>query len=228
MEIIIGKQGTQPFPLTEPSISRRHATLTVDEYTGSIRLRDNDSTNGTWILCKDGRFKKLVGEAPVSTETTIRLGAKVTVKIKEFLKKKEEPPVDISKLRTVYDIYNENKLKLEAQSSNIMMWRMVSLSLGSILALGANIIIPKDFMGDETVANIIKLVITVFSLGIAWFIVDFKNKGLIRKKSENEAYLKKWYVCPSCGFHFGPKVFTNLLAEGRCPNNSCKCKFTGH
>lgn len=231
MEIIIGKQGNQPFPLTEPSISRRHAILTIDDMTGALKLRDNNSVNGTWILCSDGRFKRLTQEISASPEMTIRLGATTIVKIKDLIRKKpkeeETPTVDISNLRFVYEKYNNDKLRIEAESSNIMMLRMASVSLGSILGIVASLLIPKDFAGDETISNIIKLALTIFSMVFAWFIVDRKNKGIIRRKSNNEAYLKQSYCCPKCGFHFGTKVYSNLLAEGRCPNNNCKCKFTG-
>ena len=54
MDIIIGKQGNQPFKLTESSISRQHALFHLDEATGKMSLRDSNSTNGTWILAKDG------------------------------------------------------------------------------------------------------------------------------------------------------------------------------
>lgn len=225
MEIIIGKQGNQPMQLNEPSISRRHAILTVNEQTGIIKLRDTNSANGTWILCPDGRFKRLVSEITVSPEMTIRLGAVTVLKIKDLIKK--DQPVDISDLRYVYENYNDNKLRIEAESSNIMMLRMASMSLVGILVTVANVLIPKDFIGDETTSNIIKLVVTVIALGLTWIIVDKKNKGIIRRKSDNEAYLKQSYCCPKCGFHFGPKLYSNLLAEGRCPNNNCKCKFIG-
>ena len=51
MDIIIGKQGNQPFKLTESSISRQHALFHLDEATGKMSLRDSNSTNGTWMFC---------------------------------------------------------------------------------------------------------------------------------------------------------------------------------
>ena len=54
MDIIIGKQGNQPFKLTESSISRQHALFHLDETTGKMFLRDSNSTNGTWVLARDG------------------------------------------------------------------------------------------------------------------------------------------------------------------------------
>lgn len=58
MDILIGKFGNQPFKLTEPSISREHAFFHMDEATGKMTLRDNNSTNGTWIMAANGNFKK--------------------------------------------------------------------------------------------------------------------------------------------------------------------------
>lgn len=228
MDIIIGKQGNQPFKLTESSISRQHALFHLDEATGKMSLRDSNSTNGTWILAKDGKFKRLVGEASVGLNTLVRLGAAFTFRIKDLLPVvNNDDPVDISKLKLVYENYNQNRMSLEAKTSNIMMWRMASLSLGGIFAVMISLILPKEVAGNEAISAIIKISGSILAIGISWFIVDIKSKGLIQKKDQNERYFKKNYCCPKCGFHFGLKLYENILAEGKCPNSSCRCKFTG-
>lgn len=228
MDIIIGKQGNQPFKLTESSISRQHALFHLDEATGKMSLRDSNSTNGTWILAKDGKFKRLVGEASVGLNTLVRLGATSTFRIKDLLPVvNNNDPVDISKLKLVYENYNQNRMSLEAKTSNIMMWRMASLSLGGIFAVMISLILPKEVAGNEAISAIIKISGSILAIGISWFIVDIKSKGLILKKDQNERYFKKNYCCPKCGFHFGLKLYENILAEGKCPNSSCRCKFTG-
>ena len=238
MDILIGKHGNQPFKLTEPSISREHALFHKDEVTGRMTLRAKNSTNGTWIMANDGRFKRLVGEAPVGPNTIVRLGAKHTFMIKELLAGgdghggydaggKKSVAVDISHLRAVYEKYQQDKMSLEAKTSNIMMWRMTSLSLGSIFAILLTMLVPKDFAGDTTVSSIIKIAGSVVAIGLSWLIVDIKNKNLIRRKDENERNFRKKYCCPKCGYHFGTKLYENILAEGKCPNSNCRCKFTG-
>ena len=121
MDIIIGKYGNQPFKLIESSISRQHALFHLDEATGKLTLNDSILTNGSWILARDGKFKRLVGEAPVGLNTLVRLGASATFRIKDLLVKtsvkpvaNEENPVDISKLKIVYECYNQNKMSLES------------------------------------------------------------------------------------------------------------------
>ena len=234
MDIIIGKQGNQPFKLTESSISRQHALFHLDETTGKMFLRDSNSTNGTWVLARDGKFKRLVGETPVGLNTLVRLGATVTFRIKDLLvketnksKENKEETVDISKLKLVYETYNQNRMSLKTKTSNIMMWRMASLSLGGIFAVMISLILPKEVAGNETISAIIKVLGSILAIGISWFIVDIKSKGLIHKKDQNERYFKKNYCCPKCGFHFGMKLYENILAEGKCPNCNCRCKFIG-
>lgn len=226
MEIIIGRQGNQRIPLTDASISRRHAVLTVDPATKAMRLRDNSSINGTWILGNDGQFRRLTGETTVGPDTSVRFGATVVVKIKDLVNL-EPPTVDISHLKEVYETYNENKLSIEAKQSNIMMLRMASMSGGAMLGVIFSMLIPDDLVGDRIAEGFLKGLTMLVSLVVAWIIVDRKNKDLIKQKNQNEIYLKEHYSCPKCGFHFGPKVYTNILAEGRCPNNNCKVRFKG-
>ena len=227
MDIILGKNGNQPFPLTESSISRHHASFHLDEKRGKMILRDEKSTNGTYIKAKDGTFKRLYGETAVGLNTIVRLGAKHTFTIKELIPPPPLPPeVDISKLRSVYEIYNSNKMNLEAKTSNIMMLRIASMSLSAIVVNILTLFIPQDVM-DQTTKVAIQAIGTVLALVLSWWLVDMKNKDLIRRKDQNERYFRKNYCCPKCGFHFGTRIYDNILAEGRCPNNNCKCKFTG-
>lgn len=230
MDILIGKFGNQPFKLTEPSISREHALFHLDEATGKMTLRDNNSTNGTWIMSASGSFKRLTGEVPVSLNTLVRLGARHTFRIKELMA--QQPPktddaMDISELRNIYETYNRNKMSLEAKTSNIMMMRMASLSLGSIFAILLTMLLPKDFAGDTTASAAIKVAGSIIAIGFSWIIVDVKNRSLIQRKDQNERFFRKKYCCPKCGYHFGTKLYENILAEGKCPNSSCKCKFKG-
>lgn len=226
MEILIGKQGNQPIQLTESTISRRHAILHFDEQTGRLTLTDNNSTNGTWVMGKDGKFKRLMQPAMVSDETLIRLGAEFTCRIKQLYKKPEPPKVNISNLRDMYDEYMANKMRLDAKASNIMMWRMASMTLGGLFGVVISMIIPKDFIDNQTVGVIVKAAGTVLAILISWLIVNGMNKNLIRQKDENERFFKENYRCPKCGYHFGLKIYNNILAEGKCPNNNCKCRYS--
>ena len=103
MDILIGKQGNQPFALTENSISRKHAILHVDEVTGKMTLADNGSLNGTYLQLNDGSFKRISGATQVGPETVVRLGAVQTIRIKDVIGNGGDNAVDISKLRNIYE-----------------------------------------------------------------------------------------------------------------------------
>lgn len=232
MDILIGKQGNQPFALTENSISRKHAILHVDEATGKMTLTDNRSMNGTYLRLNDGSFKRISGATQVGPETVVRLGAIQTFRIKDVISSGRsgnggDNAVDISKLRNIYEAYQKNKLSLEAQTSNIMMMRMTSIGLGGVVATIVMTCIPSDFAGDPNVGMLIKGGTSLVALLVSWIVVDIKNKNLINRKDQNERFFKKYYCCPKCGYHFGTRLYDNLLAEGKCPNNNCKCKFKG-
>lgn len=228
MDIIIGREGNQPFPLTEKSISRKHAVFSFDRPSGVMTIRDNGSSNGTYIKVADGSFQRIQGRVKVALSTIIRLGAIETFQIKDLLANTQRPEaVDISKLRSVYEIYNANRMSLETQTSNIMMIRLVSMTLSGIIGTSiASAIIPENSM-NPTTSKIIQALTGVIALIVAWIVVNLKNKSLIRRKDQNERYFKKNYCCPKCGYHLGNHIYSNILAEGQCPNKNCKCKFTG-
>lgn len=104
---------------------------------------------------------------------------------------KQDETVDISGLRNIYETYNRNKMSLEAKTSNIMMMRMASLSLGSIFAIVLTMLLPKDFAGDTTASAAIKVAGSIIAIGFSWIIVDIKNKSLIRRKDQNERFFRK-------------------------------------
>ncbi|WP_407402782.1 FHA domain-containing protein [Sodaliphilus sp.] len=230
MDILIGKEGNQPFLLTEASISRKHALFHMDERTGIMTLRDVGSVNGTYVKANDGTFKRINGEVKVGFSNIIRLGAVHTFKIKDLLSHSGgddtgKDSVDISKLRNVYEIYNTNRMDLEAQTSSIMMLRLAAMTVSTVLVNVIVLTIPDNSM-DKMTRGIIQAVGSIIAIGLAWVIVGMKNKNLIERKDQNERYFKKNYCCPKCGYHFGNHIYSNILAEGHCPNKSCKCKFT--
>ena len=230
MDILIGKEGNQPFPLKEASISRKHALFHMDERTGVMTLRDIGSVNGTYIKDNDGAFKRINSEVKVSFSTIVRLGAVHTFTVKELLKQaggdSGNNVVDISKLRNVYEVYNTNRMDLEAQTSGIMMLRLAAMTVSTILVNVILLVIPEDSM-DKVTRGGVQAVGSIAAIGLAWVLVGVKNKSLIRRKDLNERYFKKNYCCPKCGYHFGNHIYSNILAEGHCPNKSCRCKFSG-
>ncbi|MCD8297630.1 MAG: FHA domain-containing protein [Prevotella sp.] len=71
-QITIGTEGNQPFKITNSGVSRKHATITIDD-SGIWRLEDLNSTNGTYIRSEDGETRR-VATVEINELTFIRLG----------------------------------------------------------------------------------------------------------------------------------------------------------
>ena len=227
MEIIIGKQGNQPFPLTENSVSRQHAVFRYDKQSGRMTLTDTRSTNGTWLLGNDGVFHRITAETAVTPQTLVRVGAKTTFHIKDLLVQPKEPEeaVDIAPLRHVFERYQMRKIELENSNSNLMMLRMAVVTVGGLIGTLAAVLLPEDFLGDPMVGNVVKVVVTLVLVVIGLLAVSHRGHTVLERRSMNDHYFHKHYCCPKCGYHFGLKLYDNVLAEGCCPNRNCKVKF---
>lgn len=71
LEMILGKEGEQPFPISNSGVSRKHACITVHD--GVWTLEDLNSTNGTFIQDEDGEFERIC-KKQITEKTVIRLG----------------------------------------------------------------------------------------------------------------------------------------------------------
>src|SRR4051794_16270289 len=65
----IGQERTNEITVDEPSVSSRHACLTVTD-SGEVLIQDTGSANGTYV---DGRFAEEM--TPVNLDSRIEVGA---------------------------------------------------------------------------------------------------------------------------------------------------------
>lgn len=71
VDIVVGKEGDQKFPIKNAGVSRRHARIIADG--GHWVLEDLGSTNGTFVRDADGMYRR-VSRVAISEDTMIRLG----------------------------------------------------------------------------------------------------------------------------------------------------------
>ena len=137
-KIIIGREGNQPFPITQDGVSGRHASLTI-RTDGTWVLEDLNSTNGTYIRNKDFVFER-VGRKVIEKDTIIRLGSDDTIRSLQFMAVRlVAGPKDFSfefgLLKSKWDGLMERRDKLEKQIA-LMSYLPVG---ASVLLLGATI-----------------------------------------------------------------------------------------
>lgn len=228
-QIIIGKQGNQPFAINDPKVSRRHAYLVIDDQ-GRMQLVDNRSTNGTFIYNGTAFIRITANQPyPVSPESMIQLGPDTRFHVKRLLAGvKKEPPVqppkkvDISQLRAISDNYSKHKIEIESKTGMISGLSSCMI-LVSLLAGGvSNVFTSSADLGENktiwqavlTIGIAAVLIVTLLS-----FINRYKKKLILRRNNNEHEYALK-YSCPNCKLSFKGKIYENVLAEGRCP----KCK----
>ena len=83
--IVVGRAVTSDFPIYDPTVSRRHAELTLDD--GGVLVKDMGSSNGTFVNGEQ------IGEAATSVDDIITFG-KVAFKLIAVTPAAAKPPPD--------------------------------------------------------------------------------------------------------------------------------------
>jgi pSer/pThr/pTyr-binding forkhead associated (FHA) protein len=76
-EITLGRSPENVVVIPDPTVSRKHAVITV--VGNELLIKDLNSTNGTYVL--DGDEFKRISEYRFSNETVIRLGYYTVIKL---------------------------------------------------------------------------------------------------------------------------------------------------
>lgn len=240
-QIVIGREGNQPFPITDEYVSRQHAIFTYDEVTGVMTLTDKSRPEvGTFV--KMGNQYQQVSQCRVDVTTDVRLGPYYTFRVGQLFRSPQPKQVpkpapdaiqtpsqqqplkeDISYLRKVAENYEKTKLQLEQKQANINSLRTLSL-VGSLAGGGISAIIPK-VMGDtqDLYVLLIGPIIAVVFLVVLMMYCSKASRDVIVKKNKNEKNYKISFCCPKCHVPFAGKLYENILAEGKCPK--CKVAF---
>ena len=203
-KIIIGREGNQPFPITQDGVSGRHASLTI-RTDGTWVLEDLNSTNGTYIRNKDFVFER-VGRKVIEKDTIIRLGSDDTIRSLQFMAVRlVAGPKDFSfefgLLKSKWDGLMERRDKLEKQ-----------IALMSYLPVGASVLL----LGATISVNDIHVIRGVMFLpSILSPVINTFGKKKLKKLNEE---VKHTFVCPNpnCGM---PLTETEVK-RGKC----LKCK----
>lgn len=226
-QIIIGKQGNQPFPINDPNVSRKHAVLYIDDDTKQLNLVDNSSTNGTFVSNGGVPFQRIAPGQPVQVrpDTMIQLGPNTRFHIRRLLPTVQKPAVKrvaIGPLRSVSEEYLKNKERLDGRTTTLNGMRSLSIVFTIIASTGSALL--ADGLGLNTMQTaLITIGVLVVTVVAFQLIISHMLKKVSAEKNENERNYAVKYCCPECHFSFRGKYYENILASGKCPN--CKCEY---
>lgn len=219
MEIIVGKQGQQPFVITDPKVSRKHVKIT-SLANGNYQLEDLGSSNGTFVNGLRIIKKEVTGD------TIVQLGGSFSFKVNAAFTETpptEQPKADeellrqFARLEAVYNKYMEDKIALQKENAQKGFMRMVPMSIMGIVGIVIGCV-PQ--LGDFRL--VISSVVVIVS-GILLMKAYHSQSNLPEKMETLNRQFQIDYVCPKCKCFLGFTPFEGLRNREICP--MCKTKF---
>lgn len=191
MEIIIGKQGNQKMPITEPTVSRQHCKIT-DNGDGSFTIENLSNTTYTKV---DGVE---IIKTTACLESIIELGPRFKATLKDLIgeqvsikqpKPKSESTVktyNISHLQRVWNDFNQKNLEVAEQQRKINITRtgfgiFTMCAMPTIFFLG-----PVGY-----------LITGIGILGNIYSFVGMKNSETPTERQERQEAFDADWVCPN-------------------------------
>ncbi|MDE7081590.1 MAG: FHA domain-containing protein [Muribaculaceae bacterium] len=234
MEIIIGRQGTQKTPITDPTVSRRHCKVTVNG-DGSYTL-ENLSQSGTIVNGNP------IIRATVGPDTRIQLGQSYSATLGELIglsatksshqtsatpsssvpagasggQQSASPKTySITHLQHVWNDFNNTNLEMENTQRRTNLVR-AGLGIFTMCAM------PLCYFFGP-----VGYVLTAVGiLGNIYSFVGIKNAETAEERqSRRDAFDDAW-ICPNpeCGHSLMAKNYRMLVRNHQsCPY--CKCKY---
>lgn len=239
MEIIIGRNGDQPFAIHDRSVSGRHLKLATLA-DGNVRVEDLGSSNGTFI--NDLR----VIRKDVSRNTIVRMGPTYTFCIKDVIPEvvptpppvpkpaspirvappppppaRQQPDYELARrfmlLEAVWEDYQRQKIDLQKNNASKGFLRMMPMFI-----LGGMGYLVSCM---PSLANF-RAAITLGGLGVGIVITWMSYKSTTNLPEQMERLnqeLQVNYVCPKCKKFLGFTPFTGLKNIGQC--SACKAQW---
>ena len=223
MEIIIGRRGNQPVPITDATVSKQHCKVSPNG-DGTFTLA-NISSNGTKVDGMD-----VIRSGHVKADSVIQLGPYFKSTLRELLaqdRKPSSPPsgstppppqqqeksVSIVHLKRIWDDYEQTNLDIANKQRSINLTR-------TGLGIFTMCVMPTlFFMGP------VAYVLTgVGVLGNIYSFVGIKNAETPKEKTERRKDFERRYVCPNCKKNFSDRDYEYISRNiDKCPH--CKVRF---
>lgn len=225
MEIIVGREGDQPFTIDNAGVSRRHVKLT-DCGNGSYIIEDLGSSNGTFV-----NDQKVI-KRTITVTDKVRLGPTYALNFQQVFKKSKQSPttvsteqkqptrISIDNLRQIRERYEQGRIALKKEAASARVKRALPP-----LVVTAGLVLSTIFLGGET-AGFLRPIFGVVSLLLIGYTTYQYYKTQTKEPEKMEALKKQFqidYVCPSCGAYLGDLPFETIRNQKKC--NKCKTEW---
>ncbi|MDE6351547.1 MAG: FHA domain-containing protein [Muribaculaceae bacterium] len=219
MEIIIGRQGTQKTPITDPTVSRKHCKVT-DNGDGTFTIENLSSlgtkVDGVDIVRKTANINSILQLGPTFSAPLGDLIGQVNSQPQiSKLSLNETKTFDISHLKEVWESFNNKNIQIANSQRQINLIR----GLLGVFTMGA---MPTIFF----LGPIGYILTGIGVVGNIYSFVGMKNVETAEVKQRRlDEFDDKW-ICPNpdCGRSLIARNYRLLIRNYQsCPY--CKCKY---
>ena len=206
-EIIIGRNGDQPFKITAEGVSARHASLTIRD-DGRWILKDLDSTNGTYVRNEQYEYVRIAVKV-IDEDTVIRLGSDDSIRSIQFTavqlvkENQDDYSHEFEALRKKLEVSINKKNSIEKMVTRLSF---APLACSAILMIGT-----MNLSFDPVALRCLFIAPTLLSP----LINNYGKKRLKELVSE----MRNDFVCPNPKCRFPLSEIE--IRRGQC--SKCKC-----
>lgn len=195
-EYIIGKEGTQTFPIAQSKtrVSRRHARITIDD-NGVWMLEDLNSTNGTFAIGEDGEMRQ-VKRMEITEFTRVVLADQTQMGFSFIAHHVIEPDpndyrMEFRHVMAIHDRALSEKSSIEAKIKRKGYLRFMPSIITAVIGLGLTLCLPvqQKVYGLSVTAVFTALMTTLINVYLG-------NDKSLKRFSEHYSNLLR---CPRCG-----------------------------
>ena len=239
MEMIIGRQGNQKKPISEPTVSRKHCKITKNSngtYTVENISDYGTKVNGVSIIRTSATLDSILELGPTFKATLRELiGEPKTAPTSS--ERQEAPRVskpqhtpnqpktvvktyNISHLKYVWDDYNNKNIEFQEKQRKINLTR-TGLGIFTMCAMPTIF-----FLGPLGLAGLGYCLTGVGIIGNIYSFVGLKNSENTQERQQRQEAFDDAWVCPNpdCGRTLLAKNYKMLVKNHQsCPY--CKCKY---
>lgn len=215
-EFIIGREGCQPFRITNASVSGKHAKISVtksDDKWTDWTIEDLNSDNGTFILNKRGKWVEVKSRISISEDTIVRLGQEYGYGIRFTAHRLIANEKDDYR----YEFYEMLKLNKKLDKERRGLKHRELLRIGLLIVSVGIAFVPDDMFPSKYLNSLVnRLTIIVPALVAAWVAWQGqRDREALEQRQELNA------VCPNPECNH--QLDKNSQKRLECPK--CKARY---
>lgn len=194
---IIGREGNQPFTISQEGVSREHAKLTIDD-NGKWTLEDLNSGNGTFIRNEEGDLEQ-IGKKTISERAYICLGPDNINGCKFYARQLIAPKDYQREFDLLEEIDNDIEERLDKADDKSKLIRKAITIISMVGFFGS-------FIVEDNGIRTMLLRVSTAATGVSSMFYD-PNK----QKKQLKALREKLFGCPNpaCSHNLSSKEVRN-------------------